>query len=237
MGSKSRHVKEILPIILSKRKSPNQAYVEPFVGGANVIEHVKGVRIAGDAHPELIAMLKALQKGWIPPSHVSEDDYTLIKQFPRNYPIELVGFVGFGCSFSGKWWGGYARGNSSNGKPRNYCNESKRNVLKQAPTLKGIKFYNLPYYELPLYPNSIIYCDPPYANTTKYKSGDFNHDKFWQWCRNKVAEGHLVYVSEYNAPKDFICVWEKKVNSSLTQNTGSKKAVEKLFTIENKNTL
>lgn len=32
-------------------------------------------------------------------------------------------------------------------------------------------------------------------------------------------------------PDDFICLWEKEVTSSLTQNTGQKKAVERLFTL------
>lgn len=32
VGSKNRHAKEILPIILKDRK-PDQWYVEPFVGG------------------------------------------------------------------------------------------------------------------------------------------------------------------------------------------------------------
>jgi hypothetical protein len=39
-------------------------------------------------------------------------------------------------------------------------------------------------------------------------------------------------VSEYQMPNDFICVWSKKVNSSLTKDTGSKKGVEKLFTLK-----
>jgi len=33
MGSKKRHAKELLPIILKDRQ-PGQWYVEPFVGGA-----------------------------------------------------------------------------------------------------------------------------------------------------------------------------------------------------------
>jgi len=46
MGSKSRHAKEILSIILKERK-PDQWYVEPFVGGANVIDKVDGKRLGG----------------------------------------------------------------------------------------------------------------------------------------------------------------------------------------------
>ena len=44
-----------------------------------------------------------------------------------------------------------------------------------------------------------------------------------------ASKGHIIFVSEYNAPDDFECVWQKEIVSSLTQDTGSKKAVEKLF--------
>ena len=43
--------------------------------------------------------------------------------------------------------------------------------------------------------------------------------------------GHQIFISEYNMPDDFICVWQKEIISSLTQDTGSKKAIEKLFTL------
>ncbi len=42
MGSKARIAKHILPIILKDRKD-GQWYVEPFVGGANLIEEKTGV--------------------------------------------------------------------------------------------------------------------------------------------------------------------------------------------------
>ena len=34
-------------------------------------------------------------------------------------------------------------------------------------------------------------------------SKDFNHSKFWQWCRYMSGKGHEVFVSEYNAPDGF----------------------------------
>ena len=67
--------------------------------------------------------------------------------------------------------------------------------------------------------------------TTGYKD-KFNHNCFWSWCRGKAAEGHKVFVSEYDAPDDFECVWEKEVNNSLTKNTGGKKGIEKLFILK-----
>ena len=230
MGSKRRIAKYILPIILENRK-PGQWYVEPFVGGANLIDKVKGNRMGNDINYYLIELLRALQKGWLPPKIINEDFYNEIKNNKETHEPWLVGFVGFTCSYSGKWFNSYARGFDRWGIPRNYAEEARNNLLKQAQSLENIKFTNLNYQEMQIPPNSIIYCDPPYQNTGGYKANKdiFNHPSFWQWCRDKGDEGHTVYISEYSAPSDFECLWEKEINSSLTKNTGAKKGKEKLF--------
>ena len=55
MGSKARHAKYILPIILADRK-PEQWYIEPFVGGGNVIQYVQGNRLGADINEYIIAI-------------------------------------------------------------------------------------------------------------------------------------------------------------------------------------
>ena len=50
-------------------------------------------------------------------------------------------------------------------------------------------------------------------------------------------KGHKVFVSEYSAPDDFECVWEKQTKSSLSANGvsgGSKASTEKLFTVKDR---
>lgn len=228
MGSKSRHAKYILPIILKDRK-PGQWYVEPFVGGANMIDKVDGNRIGADNNIYLIDLLRALSSGWNPPQELSEELYKDININPGKYPNELVGFAGIPCSYAAKWFGGYCRGLTSDGIPRDYISEAWRNAMKQAPKLKGINFIAADYRNFDIPDNSIIYCDPPYMGTTKYSSS-IKYDEFWGWCNYLVNDGHTVFVSEYNAPEDWECVWEKEVNSSLTKDTGGKRATEKLFT-------
>lgn len=230
MGSKNRHAKEILPIILNNR-TPNQWYIEPFVGGFNMIDKIDGNRMANDIHFYLIELFKGIQIGWQPPNGITEEQYQQIRQNKDKYEPCLVGFVGFGCSYSGKWWGGYARGNDNRGKSRNYCLESKKNILAQYNGIQGIKIYNKNYYELEIPKNSIIYCDPPYQGTTKYKDS-FDYSYYWQWCEQMSKEGHKVFVSEYNAPSNWECIWSKEVHNTLVQDTGSKIGVEKLFTIK-----
>jgi DNA adenine methylase len=104
-------------------------------------------------------------------------------------------------------------------------------VAKQVEEMKDVIFQNKPYYELELPPNSIIYCDPPYEGTTKY-ANDFDHSFFWTWVRDISKQGHAVFVSEYSAPADFVCIWEREAKSSLSANGkigGNKISIEKLF--------
>lgn len=91
MGSKARIAKEILPIILKDRQ-PNQYYVEPFVGGCNIIDKVDGLRIGNDINHYLIALFKALQNGWIPPTLITEDYYNEIRLNKDKHPLELVAY-------------------------------------------------------------------------------------------------------------------------------------------------
>lgn len=232
VGSKNRHANQILPIILNDRQG--RWFVEPFCGGLNLIDKVDGDRIGNDIHPYLIEMFKAVQNGWTPPDYVSEELYKNVKLNQLDYPPELVGFIGFGCSFSGKWFGGYARGNNSNGTPRNYCLESKKNILAQRPGVQDVLLFNLDYRVMSMPDNCIIYCDPPYSDTQGYGGEKFNHNEFWNWCRIKSNEGHKVYVSEYKAPKDFVELWSKSVYNTLDKDTGSKQGIERLFTYNGK---
>jgi len=230
MGSKNRIAKEMLPIILKDRKA-DQYYVEPFVGGCNMIDKVGGGRIGNDVNPYLIAMWKALVYDGCKPFKVNKDEYTDIRINREFYADWEVGWVGFNCSYCGKFFAGYA-GEYRN--TRNYQDEAIGNVTKQIPNLIGVDFYNLDYWELEIPPNSIIYCDPPYENTAGYKV-QFDHAKFWQWVRDKTLEGHKVFVSEYNAPFDFVEVWSKELKSQLSANGkagGDKASIEKLFIYE-----
>lgn len=233
MGSKARIKKEILPIILKDRKE-NQYFVDLFAGGMNLIDSVDGNRIANDLNYYLIEMWRLLLNGWIPKPFYDREFYNKVKNNKDDYYANLVGWIGFNCSYSGKFFGGYAgKVNTKIGNVRNYQEEALKNVRKQVDNLKGVNLCNVNYYELAIPPNSIIYLDPPYKNTTKYFA-DFDHDKFYDYCRQKKKEGHTIFISEYEMPEDFICVWEKEVKSSLSANGkigGSKISTEKLFTL------
>ena len=170
LGSKNRIAKHILPIILKDRKE-GQWYVEPFCGGCNSLDKVTGNRIGNDSNEYLIAMFKALGNGWVPPEEVTEDLYGMVKSCPDGYNPWLVGFVGFAMSFGGKWLGGYRRdikGTKEDPelKRQNELTQSRRSfsdIKRQAKDLDGVIFHSGSYDAFPIPSNSIIYCDPPYA--------------------------------------------------------------------------
>lgn len=228
MGSKRRIAKDILPIILKNRKE-GQYYVEPFCGGCNSLDKVANPRIGSDVNEYLIALFKEMQTQLpFKPPHIGETTYKQIQQNKELFPKWMVGYAGFNLSFAAKFFGGYGRDKAG---IRNYENEAQQNLLAQQQLLQGIEFSAGNYFDLPIPPSSIIYCDPPYKGTTKYAAKGFDYERFYNWCREMVKQGHTVFVSEYNMPDDFECVWQKEIVSSLTQNTGAKKGVEKLFTI------
>ena len=166
MGSKARFAKHILPIVLEGRAEA-QTYVEPFAGGMNMIDKVDGKRIANDIHTELVEMWKALVcDNWKPP-HYTKEQYQQIRTDKNGYEPKVVGWVGFNLSYSGKYFGGYAgQVKTKIGTIRDYQAEAQKNVQKQIEKLKGVVFTNVEYWNIQLPPNSIIYCDPPYQNTT-----------------------------------------------------------------------
>lgn len=228
MGSKKRIAKYILPIILKDRK-PNQWYVEPFVGGANLIDKVDGNRIGSDLNVYLIALYYALQNGWEPPISLTQEEFTHIKNNKSQYPYHILGYVGFQLSYGAMWFDSYRRDAIGN---RDYPAEAYRNVMAQIKSILKVHFFNCGYFDLELPVNSIIYCDPPYKGTKKYRTlkKDFNHSAFWNWCKLKSIEGHRIFISEYAAPNDFKCIWEKEINANLCQNRTGKRGIERLFT-------
>jgi DNA adenine methylase len=164
-------------------------------------------------------MWMAVQRGWVPPGTVTEAEYQRIKADPGSGPA-LRAFVAFAGSWGGKEWGGYARGEG-----RNFIDEGRRHVLKQAPLLQGVQLTALSYDQMDIPFGSVIYCDPPYAGTTKYKEG-IDHAAFWEWVRRQSASNQ-VFVSEFTAPPDFRCVLEFPRKNDLNR----KDVVERLWTI------
>lgn len=233
-GGKQRISKPLSKFLNSQLKE-NQTFVDLFCGSCNIISKIDSnrLRIANDKHKYLIAMWKALQKGWEMPNTITEEEYKYIKSNKdENFP--LTGFVGFGCSYSGKWFGGYCRNNTN----RNYCLNAKNSNLKILNNIRDVVFHNLNYDEVNIPLGSLVYCDIPYKNTTKYcknEVGEFNHDNFYKWVRNN-SNKYDVYISEYkqNIPDDFEVVWEYESKKDIrNKNNQQEKTIEVLIQYRN----
>lgn len=239
MGSKSRIAKHIVPIIQKYIDDNNiTTYIEPFVGGANIIDKIKcGVRIGSDKNQYLIALLKRVQNDLPLYESVSKDLYDKARTAFNNgdttgFEDWQIGNIGFIASFNGRWFdGGYAKTGyekTKNGlRLRDYYNEAKNNLLKQADNLKGIIFEYCDYTEYKP-TGCLIYCDPPYQGTKQYANATkFDYDLFWDTMR-EWSEDNIVIISEEHAPDDFACIWQQEVSRSIKANDKSR-SVEKLF--------
>ena len=247
MGSKSRIAKEIVPIIQSYIDNNTiNNYYEPFVGGANVIDKIKcSNKYGSDLNKYLIALLQYVQLGGKLYDNVSRAFYNEVRTVYKNNTNEFtdyeIGNVGFLASSGGRFFdGGYAKPvftKTKTGKVhyRNYYAEAVSNLMKQVSNIQDVKFRCCDYKEIKV-SNSVIYCDPPYANTKTYyvntkayaNSTKFNHSEFWN-VMSKWSSNNIVLVSELIAPDDWVCIWRKhNIQRSLGENN-KQRAVEKLF--------
>ena len=239
MGSKRRLAKHILPIML-KDAHKGQHFYDLFCGGGNLICEVPDdyTKVANDKFYYTYMALNFIKNhiDKIPKnkSEFTEEDYHRLKTQPQTNDEVLdglKGYVGFALAYSGKWFNSFRK--DSIGK-RDYVAEAYRSALKQHAKLQNIKLLNKSYDEVELKPNSIIYLDPPYYNTAKYSTGNFNYEKFYDWCIKKHNEGHKVYISEYYMPSDkFKIVWEKQIKATTSHKTNTyKKAIERLYVVK-----
>jgi len=225
-GKAARGLGKAIAAILNEAARERNAsrYVEPFCGGGSVLVHVDHPkRFASDIHPDIVLLLEAVSNGWEPPSNVSEKMYA---QLRNGEPSALRGFVGFTCSFGAKWFGGYARSNS-----RNFADEGRRALLRDAPRLVGVEFRICPYTAWRPRRGWLVYCDPPYVNTTAFDGAPpFDSDRFWAWATKAAKAGADVFVSEERAPRGWCSVWEKAVVRTTTVTKSAQHvAIEKLF--------
>ena len=235
VGSKNRLAKELVPIIQLHITDDTKGYLEPFVGGANMIDKIECDNKFGcDIHEELIELLKYVQDtNNILPKTITEEEYNKVRLNKDKYEKWYVGFVGFCATFGAKYFGGYARGFKEDKiTPRDIPAESIRNIEKQRKNLQNIKFKCCSYDEINKnIKDFVIYCDPPYKGTLKYTT-DFDYDKFYKWCK-EMSKNNIVLISEYWMPEEFECIWEKKTTVRIDSNKKSKdkkmERTEKLF--------
>ena len=88
-----------------------------------------------------------------------------------------------------------------------------------------IETSNISYEDYAYRDGDVVYCDPPYKNTHDYGIR-FDSDAFWEWARTR---SYPVYVSEYQAPEDFVSIWSKEKRSILNSESPTAPRTEHLF--------
>lgn len=242
MGSKNRLSKELKVIIESYilKQGKDCLYIEPFVGGANLIDKIEhNNKIGYDINKYLIALLNYVKYNDIEYKEMSKEEFYNDWKYPfKNGTINKedweIGYVGFTKSFNSLFFSGYGEKsfNKKNNKIRKNGLNYHKNLIKQSKSelFKICNFNHSNYLDLKIPDGSVIYCDPPYKNTSKYNNNNFNHEEFWNWCI-KNSEKNIILISEKEAPDCFISIFEKEITHSVSKN---KKIIEKLFILDKK---
>ena len=224
-GSKSRLAKYIVPIINSYTK--NKVFIDACCGGCNIIANPKykitaEKKIAYDNNKYLIALLKKFKTDKPDFIDVSEEEYNSVKNNKDKYDDWYVGYVGFLSSFGAGFFNGYARDNT-----RNRTLGAYRGICKQDFSNIEIKQQDL--FDLSDVINAVIYIDPPYKNTKKYKA-EFDYQRFWDKAK-ELAENNIVLVSEQIIPDNVEILMMKEIKMTMNAKGNYKTRTEYLVKI------
>jgi len=210
-----REISEILKKLIKGKKI--KGYIEPFCGALGVLKHMTDEYYqcyASDGCEDLILLWKEVQEEKFKKPNMNEELWYKLKY--DNKSSSLRGFAGFGSSYCGRWFSTYAN-KYFVGRDQN--EESYNAIMKIQQYIKDVKFYYKDYktYSKKLESGGyLVYCDPPYEDSgEKYNASkiDFNTLEFWETVRLWKKYGNIVVVSERKAPKDFKCIWKKKLSN------------------------
>ena len=71
--------------------------------------------------------------------------------------------------------------------------------LQSLQSLQSLEKFRGDYRNVKIQPDSLIYCDIPYKNTTEYSDGGFDHESFYDWAEMQTEP---VIISEYAMPEE-----------------------------------
>jgi DNA adenine methylase len=225
LGGKAKGAEHILECLNSPVFNSFD-YIEPFCGYCHIVRRVKNKKkyTISDNNRFLIVLLKYIQKNKNKHPTINQEEYKRLRENPDKNPLRAA-YAAFCYSYNGKFFGGFVEKYGD----RNYPEERKKyyDELHDNETFHKSKIQYVDYTKYMDVKNKLIYCDPPYSGTTEYHS-TFNSDKFWDDMRT-ISKNNYVFISEYTAPDDFICITQKTKRMSVAGRGATRKRVEKLF--------
>lgn len=219
LGGKSRLAPRIAAALLMDTTARGRL-LDPMVGGGSMLAQFAGKFAtidAGDAQRDLVMLWEALQTGWEPPREVSEEQW---RELRDSEPSALRAFAGFGCSFGGRFFEGYARSVATS---RNFARDAANRLAPIAERLRAspVRFEQRDYADWTVSSGDVVYLDPPYAGTKPYtaaRSGlsKFDHARFWAVAEDWRSRGAHVYVSEFYGALDDLRLIHGEESVSVT---------------------
>jgi DNA adenine methylase len=223
LGGKSRIAKKLAARIREIVPDAPE-YWDPFCGGLSMSVALSAYApvLASDACAPLIALYRAVRNGWEPPSEVSREMYAAARALPDSDPLKA--FCGFACSFSGKWFGGFASSGS-----RNYAKNAHRSLRD---VTKPAEIVCVSWFDIePESTGAVLYLDPPYAGTTGYAGVQpFDSVAFIACVREWSAFAH-IFVSEYSFPLGEVVWFGEQTTTVARDKSAYSKATERLYYI------
>lgn len=235
-GGKTKYVKH-----LEQHLVKSDIYVEPFFGGGAIFCHMYNKQLAqryiiNDVKTELIDLYKSIKNNVEDVIYVSttlEKEYLKIpvsdKQVRKDYyykkrkeywlnPTSGLLFFLLKTCFNGIWQS-MKEANGLFATPCGLLKETKPfidvNQLRNwSKALQNAEIYCGDFNKIPLLPNSLIYCDPPYRDSfTTYSEifGDNDQKRCVEWCIEQSKKGARVVFSNKSDGKFF---------EELTKDTG-----------------
>lgn len=241
-GSKSKLSKDLAPII-QNFIDKDTIYIEPFVGGANMIDKIKAsIKLGVDIDKYVISVHKVAQQKEIEFIEPKKEIFYKCKYWTKENNGEYlfdnekywIGYYRVFCSFQG---GGFNHGYGISPKDSKSYGERIRNINKQRQKelYKDIIFKADDYKNIVLEPNKkyVIYLDPPYQETVGYNKTKFNHQELWEQCKKWKEQNPniIILLSELKAPEMFREIWNKDFKQSFGINQKEPRK-EKLFIYE-----
>lgn len=104
--------------------------------------------------------------------------------------------------------------------------------LEGSLSLNNVEILNKSYNEIEYEKDSVIYCDIPYKGTEDY-SIEFDYSAFYEWALDMGSSGYKIFISEYDMPNGFECVWEKQKRCGFCSTRNDLQTIERIFIPKN----
>lgn len=192
-GGKIRTAKHVVPILKKLRKS-GQLYFEPFAGMGSIGLHMENPRLFNDIDPDVCAIWRGAIAGFTPSHYAPNKElYNRLRRRAPKRPGFQEAFNRIACCYGGYKGTSYCPGNYPHGVKR-------FNKMKEKAVGARISWHDYRHIKPR---NCLIYCDPPYENSTlKYSGNRFRTDEFWELMR-EWSKDNIVVISERQFPDDF----------------------------------